>query len=51
MALPMRPAAPLSIENAAMMAGIARVNICTSMASSPHPAKQAQKVVRSTGVP
>src|SRR5476649_582790 len=44
------PASPLVKANAAISAGIARPNICTSSASSDQPPKQAQNVLRSRGV-
>jgi len=39
----------LVIEKAATIAGIAKLKICTSKASSAHPPKQAQKVRFSFG--
>src|SRR5450830_473323 len=42
------PACPLSRPKAAISAGIARVKICTSSASSAQPLKQAQNVLRSS---
>src|SRR5450830_2020190 len=41
------PASPLLRLKAAISAGIARLNICTSSASSAQPLKHAQKVLRS----
>ena len=45
--LPIRPASALLRLKAAINAGIARLNICTSSASSAQPPKQPQKVLRS----
>ena len=42
--VPISPASALVIAKAAMIAGIAKLKICTSNASSAHPPKQAQNV-------
>jgi hypothetical protein len=47
--VPINPASALVIENAAMMAGMAKLKICTSNASSAQPPKQAQNVRFSFG--
>src|SRR5437763_7558361 len=48
--VPIRPASALVIAKAMIIAGITKENICTSIASSAQPPKQAQKVRCSTGV-
>src|SRR4051794_15637960 len=48
--VPIRPASALVIAKAMIIAGITKENICTSIASSAQPPKQAQKVRFSTGV-
>ena len=47
--LPIIPASALLRLKAAISAGMARLNICTSSASSAQPPKQPQKVLRSPG--
>src|SRR6202521_4808844 len=47
--VPISPASALEMRNAAMIAGIAKLKICTSMASSAQPPKQAQNVRFSLG--
>ena len=47
--MPISPASALVIANVAMIAGIAKLKICTSMASSVQPPKHAQKVRFSPG--
>ena len=47
--MPISPASTLVIENVAIIAGIAKLKICTSKASSAHPPKQAQNVRLSLG--
>ncbi len=42
--VPISPASALEMWKAAMIAGIAKLKICTSMASSAQPPKQAQNV-------
>ena len=48
--VPISPASALVMANAAMMAGIAKLNICTSMASRTQPPTQAQNALRSRGL-
>jgi hypothetical protein len=49
-AVPISPASALAIANAAMMAGMAKLNIWTSMPSSIQPAKHAQNVLFSSAL-
>src|ERR1700674_2102128 len=48
-AVPIKPASALLIANTAMIAGMAKLKICTSSASSAQPPKQAQNVRFSFG--